>query len=810
MNTNIFIENTLNTAPNRIVLSADDTNITYAQLYEQVNRLTDSLRKLGIGKGDRVGFLDRNGSETIVTYFSVSRLCAVFVPLNYDASTDELYEMIGMVHLDAIFLGDEHLSIISVLKKKFSNIRHIIPIKRKIYGLLEYHQLLKDGRNEYFIVPTKGDEVNTILFTSGVAGKPKAVALGHDNFVDLVLSHCSSDGTSGNETFLLNVPLYHINGLSSIMPHFYHGNRLILMKYFFADDWVILVNEEKVNSTFLPPSFLAEILDSSLLPKADLSSLHTITYGGDSVYTDIITSAVSKFPPHVQLTGSYGLTETTKAIALLAPEEHRPGEETQHIHFGTIGKVIPDVTIIVADTNGNRLQNNEIGELLVHMCHPMKGYIDSDSHQVIPFNDYWIHTEDLGYINDEGYIFLKGKKLESSIKVNDKQSNMSDCSVSVYPAKYAEQNVSTDFQETKILEDSSIHILELYRIMKFMQKCHESLNVNDIINNYMCGIPEILGNSAYGIHLVPQNDLDSMSYEYGNCIHKWKRPRFDALPVTSVISSNIEEKTRETDKYYSFIESISLQEFAKRTQPGQWIRTPMFTPSHDLIGVLSFVRTDKNDYFTSHEQCLIRLISSHMCDVFVTSIRYFALEKQHRINEHIIKTFGCPIIVSKDNGKPLYMNEYMPELLEAKPDLVSEMSYNVQELIHSNLSTITKLIQVSTGGKLNWLKMKTVCVPQANDNETRLFVTAIFADSDTLDFEYFSDTLNQREIDVLTLVSQGLHNSEISQELNISVDTVKFYLKILFQKFNVSTRTELIIYIYNLYGSKYPFFCFLL
>jgi acyl-CoA synthetase (AMP-forming)/AMP-acid ligase II len=132
VNTNFFLENSYKTIPNKIALSVDDLDLTYLELYDQINHLTNALRALGCEKGCRVGFLSRNCAEGVILYYALSRLGAVFVPLDYSADVKVLCDMIGAVHPDMLFLGDEYLDLSAFLRDKFPYLRRFVSIRKKL------------------------------------------------------------------------------------------------------------------------------------------------------------------------------------------------------------------------------------------------------------------------------------------------------------------------------------------------------------------------------------------------------------------------------------------------------------------------------------------------------------------------------------------------------------------------------------------------------------------------------------------------------------------------------------------------------
>ena len=259
------------------------------------------------------------------------------------------------------------------------------------------------------------DDVAVLLYTSGTTSRPKGVMLTHGALTDYVMG--SNDAADGDDqgVALLAAPLYHVAGLTSLLNALWTGRRTHLLPQFEPPTWLRAVEAEQVTHAFLVPTMLAHLLDTPELAGADLSSLENITYGAAPMPPAVIRRAVEVFPPTVGFAGSYGQTETTATVAVLTPDDHRiEGDDaaraTKLRRLASVGRPVDDVEARVVDPLGKALDAGEVGEVQLRTARAMRGYWGSDERTRVTIDDEgWIHTGDLGFFDDGGYLFLAGR-----------------------------------------------------------------------------------------------------------------------------------------------------------------------------------------------------------------------------------------------------------------------------------------------------------------------------------------------------------------------------------------------------------------
>lgn len=415
MNTTDFLSIATAICPERDAIVFEGERHSYAQTSERVNQLSNALVKLGVKPGDRIAMLQVNCPQIIELYFAVAQIGGIFVPLNFRAKSDELSYMLGNAEAKFIFAGRRYLAMIRELLPDLPTIEQCITIDSKEPDLLFYDDLLASADNDEVFTDIGDEDITILLYTAGTTGRPKGVPVRHDGFVGYVLENVEPPNPDMAESNLITVPFYHIAGIQALMASIYGGRTLVLMRQFEIKEWMETVQQERTNRAMLVPTMLKTIIDYPDFGKYDLSSLKVITYGAASMPLEVISKAI-KMMPWVQFINAFGQTETTATVAALGPEDHviEGTEEEKERKLkrlaSSIGKPLPDVQVKIIDDDGNELPQGEVGVITAKSPRIMKGYWGDDTKTAQAFTpDGWLITNDKGWVDEDGYIFLAGR-----------------------------------------------------------------------------------------------------------------------------------------------------------------------------------------------------------------------------------------------------------------------------------------------------------------------------------------------------------------------------------------------------------------
>jgi acyl-CoA synthetase (AMP-forming)/AMP-acid ligase II len=415
MNTTDFLNIAVSICPERDFMVFENYRLAYEQASERINRMAQALVGLGVEKETRVGMLSVNVPQYIETYFAAAKIGAIFVPLNFRARADELTYMINRAEVKVLFIGKRYIDLVREILPNLTGLQTCIAIDGPEEGMLHYEDLISRASDEEFFGEIDDGDTTILMFTSGTTGRPKAVPLTHESFSSYILANVEPADPEIEEKNILTVPLYHVAGIQGVLAAVYGGRTLILMRQFEVKEWLETVQREKVNRAMLVPTMIKQLIDFPDFKQFDLSSLKIITYGAAAMPFEVIKKAIVAFPG-VSFINAFGQTETGSTIAMLSPEDHdisgteEEKEKKLKRLASSIGRPLPDVEVRIIDEQGNPVPTQVTGEIVARGPRMMSGYWQDAEKTAQAFTpDGWLRTSDMGYMDEDGYIYLSGR-----------------------------------------------------------------------------------------------------------------------------------------------------------------------------------------------------------------------------------------------------------------------------------------------------------------------------------------------------------------------------------------------------------------
>jgi acyl-CoA synthetase (AMP-forming)/AMP-acid ligase II len=424
VNTTDFLNIASAICPDKLAIVFEDKRYTFSQLNERVNRLANGLMKLGVQKGDRVSFIQVNCNQCVETYFAVAKAGAIYLPLNFRAKEKELSYMLNSAEATTLIAGERYIPMIQSIRPELKYLKNLISIEKKHEDLLYYEDIIKSSSSDEVVTPIDDKDTTILMYTAGTTGLPKGVMLSHTSFSTYVLENVSPPDPEAEERNILTVPLYHVAGIQAMMAAIYGARTLVMERQFEPEEWMTLVEKEKANRAMMVPTMLKQLLDHPNFKKHDLSSLRVITYGAAPMPLPVIRKALDEFPG-VSFINAFGQTETASTVTALGPEDHvitgTPEEREKKLkRLASIGKPMSDIEMKVVDDAGNTLGVGEVGEILARGPRVMSGYWkDEEKTKKTIDKDGWVHTGDIGYVDEDGYYFLSGRSSDIIIRAGE-------------------------------------------------------------------------------------------------------------------------------------------------------------------------------------------------------------------------------------------------------------------------------------------------------------------------------------------------------------------------------------------------------
>lgn len=387
-----------------------DRILNYTEFNRRTGRLAGALKDLGVRKGDRVAILQHNAPPFLETLFALFRLGAVAVPLNFRLHPLEIRYILEQSLATAVIHGDFFNSRIPQASQGAS-VRHWISTgKLAASNSLSYEDLLAQAPELLDDTNLVEDALAWLFYTSGTTGKPKGAMLSHRNLLAMTMSffadHYVPDET---DVALHAAPLSHGSGLYAL-PLVARGVTNILHDSNGFIPGLVLEEITRWKVTLIPflaPTQIKRLTDEPIDPSHDLSSLCAIAWGGAPMYVKDARRAISRFGPI--LTELYGLGESPMTITALS-RRAMAAELKKNPTLLTAGLPRANVEIRIVNESGQLLPAGSPGEVLVRGSVVMKGYWNNPQASAKTLKKGWLHTGDIGYLDQRGFLYLVDRK----------------------------------------------------------------------------------------------------------------------------------------------------------------------------------------------------------------------------------------------------------------------------------------------------------------------------------------------------------------------------------------------------------------
>lgn len=409
--------NSLRRYPEKLALIYEDTRLTYKTLNERCNRLANSFENLGIKKGDHISLLSKNSHHHFELFFAGAKSGVIYVPLNYRLSQREIIYTVNDSESKVLFFSREYLSVIKTIRKELKYIHTYICTDEKIEGFPYYEEVLSGAKTlEPDTSFVKEDDLLGIFYTTGTTGYPKGVMVSHRNrFIDIIHQVTDFEYIESEDVYLNIGPLFHVGVLALPIAHLYMGCTVVILKEFDAKRIFETIESEKVTTFWAAPTMVQMILDYPEGKNYNFSSIKTIAYSSSPMPLEILRRGMEFFGPNV-FVQFFGATETGPQITHLSRKNHLlRGTESQMKRLRSVGVESQMVHVRIVDNEDCDLPIGQVGEIVVRSEAVTKGYWKKPEETKQAIRDGWYHTGDLGYMDEDRFIYIVDRKKDMII-----------------------------------------------------------------------------------------------------------------------------------------------------------------------------------------------------------------------------------------------------------------------------------------------------------------------------------------------------------------------------------------------------------
>lgn len=387
----------------KVAIKYGQSSVTYKEWYECSSRLSDMLNTVRAGNSLNIGVFLPNSIHYAVAYFSVLFSVGVVVPIDVHLKKLEIISTLKYCEIDVIitnlqyrdYLKDCLIAYKYKVMLLFVENQHLESINSE-EKFIDKSDVLRNGGTE--------DDVALMLHTSGTTSNLKRVMLTHGNLINNVESNIQSLKLTTQDKVLISMPMYFgYCNTAQFLSHLYLGASMVILDTMFLPKiFFKTVQEEKVTNFTGVPSMLLMLLEYRYIDKYDISSLRYICFGGGKMPVGQLRKLIQTFKS-VGFVQTYGQTEASPRTTALLPEDALR-------KIGSVGRPIPNVEVKIIDESGKDAGNGERGEILIRGKNVMKGYYKQEDITKRTIIDGWLHTNDLGYFDEERYLYLTGRR----------------------------------------------------------------------------------------------------------------------------------------------------------------------------------------------------------------------------------------------------------------------------------------------------------------------------------------------------------------------------------------------------------------
>jgi fatty-acyl-CoA synthase len=387
-------------------LTMGTTDLDYGEVCRISHHVGRALQRSGIHPGDKVAVLSGNDAMAFACVFAISRAGAVWVPVNPRSEAAENRYVLDAFDCAALLFHSAYAPMVEQVRASLPKLRVLVcldsslPMMPSVPTLAQW---LEDVSDEPLHVQP-ADDVAMIASTGGTTGQPKGVMLSGRNLETMTALTLMGYPFDGRPAYLALAPLTHAAGVLCL-PVMALGGRVVIMPKPDLDEFLRLIEQQRITHTFLPPTLIYMLLQHPKLASTRRDSLQCFWYGAAPISASRLEEALEKIGP--VMAQLFGQAEAPMMISMMSPREHYDADGTvARRRLTTAGRPAPLVQVAMMDAEGRLLPDGQTGEIVVRGSLVMTGYYKDPAATAEASRHGWHHTGDIGFIDDEGFLHI--------------------------------------------------------------------------------------------------------------------------------------------------------------------------------------------------------------------------------------------------------------------------------------------------------------------------------------------------------------------------------------------------------------------
>ena len=379
--------------------------LSFREVNRRVNRLANGLLSQGMKKGDVCAFLSFNRAEIVEIYFALAKIGALGIPLNYRLAPPEIVELVNFCGAENFIFDPTFTETVTAMKAQMPGVRRYFCMGDSIPAFASsYEALIASSPETEPDVDVREEDPQYLNLTSGTTGLPKAYLLTQYNNAAAGPIMAFMHGLSAADTVLTVFPIFGRVGFAWSAMSLFAGARNVIHQ-FDLTKMLELIQNEKVTISNWVPTIASFVLSLPDLDKYDFSSLRALVFATSPFLPSLQAEVKKRLCPRIY--EYYGLQESGVLVNIGPEDKDRKPE--------SVGTLYPGADVRIVDANGKDVPNGEVGEIIGRGVAVTTGYYRNEEKTREMFRDGWFYTGDLGRFDEDGFLYLSGRKKDMII-----------------------------------------------------------------------------------------------------------------------------------------------------------------------------------------------------------------------------------------------------------------------------------------------------------------------------------------------------------------------------------------------------------